>query len=303
MTALRKETPAFTLEITHWQDSEADLKAVRRAVFIEEQQIPEVEEWDDEDAVCRHLLARIAGRAVGTGRLLADGKIGRMAVLAEARAGGLGSALLQRLLALARADGHREVYLHAQVTALSFYAAHGFIAEGTVFDECDIPHQRMRQALPPAALFVPHLTVAAIIERDGRYLMVEELVHDRAVFNQPAGHLEAHETLLDAVVREVREETGYRFVPEALVGLYQWPRADGETYLRVAFSGRVEGDTPGPLDADILRTLWLTPQEIAMAGQEHPSRLRTALVTQCLEDYRRGQTLPLEVCRTLRTQP
>jgi len=290
----------FTLELTRWEDNEADLRAVRTTVFIEEQAIPAHEEWDEMDAVCVHLVARLDGRAIGTGRLLPDGRIGRMAVLLEARRTGLGGAILQRLMAAASKAGHAESVLNAQVAVMPFYAAHGFHPEGEVFDECGIPHQRMRAKLQPAKGFVPHLTVAAVIEQEGRFLLVEELVLGRPVLNQPAGHVEAHETLLDAVVREVLEETGYRFVPEAILGLYEWPRPDGETYFRVAFRGRVVGTPRADLDPDILRTVWLDAAAMASAGAEQPPRLRSGLVLECLADYQAGRSLPLDTLRTWR---
>jgi 8-oxo-dGTP pyrophosphatase MutT (NUDIX family) len=203
-------------------------------------------------------------------------------------------------MAAASRAGHAESILNAQVAVMPFYAAHGFQAEGEVFDECGIPHQRMRALLKPAKSFVPHLTVAAVIEQEGRFMLVEELVHGRPVLNQPAGHVEAHETLLDAVVREVSEETGYRFVPEAILGLYEWPRPDGETYLRVAFRGRVEGLPRTEIDPDILRTVWLDAAAMTSAGAAEPSRLRSGLVLQCLVDYQAGCSLPLDTVRTWR---
>ncbi|MBP1626229.1 MAG: hypothetical protein H6Q00_704 [Holophagaceae bacterium] len=133
------------------------------------------------------------------------------------------------------------------------------------------------------------LTVAAIIERDGRFLMVEETdgVHPERVFNQPAGHVEPGETLLEAVVRETREETGLAFEPEAFLGMYQLQARNGKDYIRACFTGRVpEGATPEPQDADILACHWLTPEEIAV-------RPRSGFVLQCLEDYQRGVRLPL----------
>ena len=290
----------FTLELCRWDDNEADLRAVRTTVFIEEQAIPEHEEWDEMDAVSVHLIARLDGRAVGTGRLLPDGRIGRMAVLQEARRTGLGSAILQRLMAAASGAGHKESTLNAQVAVMPFYAAHGFQPEGEVFDECGIPHQRMRAPLQTAKAFVPHLTVAAVIEHAGQFLLVEEMVQGRPVLNQPAGHVEAHETLVDAIVREVLEETGYRFIPEAILGLYEWPRPDGETYLRVAFRGRVEGLPRAEIDPDILRTVWLDAAAMTSAGAARPSRLRSGLVLQCLADYQAGRSLPLDTVRTWR---
>ena len=133
-------------------------------------------------------------------------------------------------------------------------------------------------------VWAPQVTVAAIIERDGRYLMVEEQVGGRHVFNQPAGHLEAGESLLDAVRREVLEETAHRFEPRGLVGVYRWapPETEG-TFLRFCFTGEVGArDEQRTLDPDILATHWLDPEAIAsLAGA-----LRSPLVLRCLRDAR-----------------
>jgi predicted GNAT family N-acyltransferase/ADP-ribose pyrophosphatase YjhB (NUDIX family) len=303
MAPMRKDAPPFVLELVRWQQAESALRAVRTAVFIAEQGIDPADEWDEADADCLHVLASCDGRAVGTGRLLPDGRIGRMAVMAEFRGAGMGSAMLQRLMAAAAAAGHAETTLHAQVAVLPFYRAHGFAAIGTVFDECGIPHQRMRAPATACSGFVPHLTVAAVIERDGKFLLVEEAPRGRRVVNQPAGHVEAHETVLDAVVREVREETGLRFIPEAILGFYQWPRQDGETYFRVTFCGRTEGAEAAPLDPDILRTVWLAAEEIRSLGSHGQPALRSRLVVDCVEDYLAGRRLPLDLVRTLREFP
>ncbi|MGW8269682.1 MAG: NUDIX hydrolase [Burkholderiales bacterium] len=137
------------------------------------------------------------------------------------------------------------------------------------------------------------VTVAAVIEADGRFLLVEEIHDGRAVLNQPAGHLDPDESLIDACVREVMEETAHRFVPEALVGVYRYLYAPKDiTFLRFAFSGRSAGAEPGrALDKEIVRTHWLTHDEIVARRAEH----RTPLVMQCIEDYRSGRHFPLEV--------
>ena len=144
------------------------------------------------------------------------------------------------------------------------------------------------------------LTVAAVIERDGRYLLVEEV--DEAtgtrVFNQPAGHVEPGESVLDAAVREVREETGLAFTPTAFLGLYQLRAADGRDYLRVAFAGTVPPEErPRPEDPDILGCAWVE-------GGELPGlSLRSPLVRRCLEDYEAGRRLPLEAAATFIQAP
>lgn len=141
-----------------------------------------------------------------------------------------------------------------------------------------------------AARWKPNVTVAAVIERDGRYLLVEETASHGTVLNQPAGHLEAGETLLEAVVREVLEETAHAFTPTALLGVYLAP---GETtYLRFAFVGAVDGPLPGrTLDAGIVRTAWLTPEAIAAELARH----RSVLVARCIADHRAGVRYPLSL--------
>jgi 8-oxo-dGTP pyrophosphatase MutT (NUDIX family) len=137
----------------------------------------------------------------------------------------------------------------------------------------------------------PEVTVAAVIEREGRFLLVEERIRGRLVLNQPAGHLEDGETLLDAVVRETLEETAWRFTPESLLGIYQWRSARGHTTLRFAFTGSVHGhDAARPLDPPIVTTHWLARAELA----QRTPRLRTPLVLRCIDDWLAGRRLPLD---------
>lgn len=136
------------------------------------------------------------------------------------------------------------------------------------------------------------LTVAAIAERGGRFLCVQERAARRIVLNQPAGHLESGESLVEAVIRETREETGRDFMPEAVTGLYLWRRPAGSTVLRVAFAGQVGERADGArLDRSIIRTLWLDRDELRARNGE----LRSPLVLVCIEDYLRGMRYPLEV--------
>lgn len=146
----------------------------------------------------------------------------------------------------------------------------------------------------PSPRWSPSVTVAAIIERDGRYLLVEEHTPEGLRLNQPAGHLDPQESLQQAVVREALEETACAFEPEALVGVYlarfQRPGQD-VTYLRFAFCGRAGEPMPGrALDTPIVRTLWLTPQEI----REQAHRHRSPLVMRCIDDHLAGRRHALD---------
>ena len=139
----------FSVRLADWARDEANLKSVRYEVFCVEQSVPEALEWDGIDAQCVHALAHDSeGRAIGCGRLLPDGHIGRMAVRAPWRGAGVGSALLECLMALAAQRGDPKVMLNAQTHAMPFYARYGFVPVGEPFDEADIPHQAMEAALP-----------------------------------------------------------------------------------------------------------------------------------------------------------
>ena len=138
----------FTVRSADWTKDGVLLCAVRRTVFVTEQQVPEDEEWDGLDVGSQHVVAVARdGSAIGTGRLLPDGRIGRMAVLKPWRGRGVGSALLSALIALARERGLSETCLHAQTHALAFYQKHGYTSRGAEFREAGIPHYEMRLAL------------------------------------------------------------------------------------------------------------------------------------------------------------
>lgn len=138
------------IRLLSWDDAREEASRIRFTVFVEEQKVPAEIELDEHDAACLHALATdAAGRVVGTGRLLPDGHIGRMAVLREWRGRGAGGALLEHLVARARAHGHALARLNAQVHAIPFYEAHGFAACGDVFDEAGIPHRAMSRPLEP----------------------------------------------------------------------------------------------------------------------------------------------------------
>jgi 8-oxo-dGTP pyrophosphatase MutT (NUDIX family) len=138
----------------------------------------------------------------------------------------------------------------------------------------------------------PDLTVAAVAEQGGRFLFVQERAARRVVLNQPAGHLEPGESLVEAVVRETLEETGRVFAPDAVTGIYLWQGPAGRTVLRVAFAGRVgERDPSSALDRAIIRTVWLDREQLAARAGEH----RSPLVQLGVDDYLRGVRYPLEL--------
>ena len=146
---------------------------------------------------------------------------------------------------------------------------------------------------PDSAVWKPNVTVAAVIERDGRFLMIEEETERGALYNQPAGHLEPDESLVAAVIRETLEETAHHFVPRALLGIYLYHyRPANVTYMRFAFTGEDTGhDKERTLDTGILRAAWLTPEQIRASRVRH----RTPLVIRCVEDYLAGRRYPLEL--------
>jgi len=135
------------IRLLDWESAQADAKPIRFTVFVDEQRVPAEIELDEHDARCVHALAYVDGQPVGTGRLLPDGHIGRMAVLKSQRGKGIGKALLRALLEAARGRGDREALLSAQVHAVGFYRAEGFQPEGPVYEEAGIAHQAMRRSL------------------------------------------------------------------------------------------------------------------------------------------------------------
>lgn len=135
----------------------------------------------------------------------------------------------------------------------------------------------------------PDVTVASVVARDGRLLLVEERIDGRLVLNQPAGHLEPDETLAEAAVREAREETGWDIALESFVGAYQWTAPGGQHFLRFAFAGRALAHDPArPLDAGIERALWLTPAELQARAAQH----RSPLVWRVAADWLAGRRYP-----------
>ena len=140
----------FTVMPVGWSAAREELRRIRYAVFVEEQKVPEELEWDDADELAYHVLALSGAREpIGTGRLLPDGRIGRMAVALDWRSRGVGAAILQALIERAKAAGFTRVHLHAQTHALGFYARYGFVVEGEEFDEAGIPHRAMALTLAP----------------------------------------------------------------------------------------------------------------------------------------------------------
>ena len=139
------------------------------------------------------------------------------------------------------------------------------------------------------------MTVAAVIEQNGKFLLVEEEPEAGSglFINQPAGHLDPGESIIQGAIRETLEETAYTFVPEFLVGIYHWhsQRVD-TTYIRFAFGGRVTHHDPDRvLDTGILQAIWFSPEEVDQMTQRH----RSPLVMQCIRDYQAGKRYPLEL--------
>lgn len=148
------------------------------------------------------------------------------------------------------------------------------------------------------ALWRPDVTVACIVPRGDRFLLVEEDVRGERVLNQPAGHLEPNESLPTAALRETREETGWDVRLTALVGIYQWANADG-AFLRFTFAAQpLRHDPARTLDAGIIRTLWMTRTEIAAS-----QRLRSPMVLRGVEDFLAGQHVPLDTLACLLPTP
>lgn len=145
--------------------------------------------------------------------------------------------------------------------------------------------------------WTPHLTVAAVIEQDDRFLFVEEYINGELVLNQPAGHVEPGESFVEAVVREVLEETAWDFEPEALVGIYRWPLpGTADTFFRFCFSGKALHHHAGrQLDAGIVRAPWLSATELAAQPQRH----RSPLVARCMDDFLAGVRFPLTLLADL----
>ena len=142
-------------------------------------------------------------------------------------------------------------------------------------------------------IWKPAVTVAAVIERGGRFLFVEERIDGRLVLNQPAGHLDPGESLVAACRREVLEETAHDFEPRSLVGVYRWHYAAKDvTFLRFCFAGEVTGQDPSrTLDTEIVRLHWLTPAELAARKADH----RSPLVARSVADYLAGKRYPLDL--------
>jgi ADP-ribose pyrophosphatase YjhB (NUDIX family) len=139
----------------------------------------------------------------------------------------------------------------------------------------------------------PNVTVAAIVERDQKFLLVEENADNHIVFNQPAGHLEKDETLTEAISREVLEETAWEFIPKAIVGVYMYPNQHNDiTYLRFCFSGTCDKHHPEQaLDDGIIQAVWLSIEEI----KKNNDKMRSPMVTQCIDDFLSGKNYPLDL--------
>lgn len=142
----------------------------------------------------------------------------------------------------------------------------------------------------------PHITVASILEREHQFLFVEERINDALVLNQPAGHWEQGETLLDASIRETLEETAWHYQPSHITGIYQWLHPETkETFLRFCFTGELEKhETHRELDEVIEQAVWLSYEQLMARHKQH----RSPLVQQCIDDYLKGQRFDLSLLQT-----
>ncbi|MFC5578182.1 GNAT family N-acetyltransferase [Lysobacter niabensis] len=190
MSAVTAAGPAFAVEHVDYEANLPQLRAVREAVFVQEQGVPLELEWDDLDPQCHHVIARDAlGQPIGTGRLTPGRKIGRMAVLPDWRGRGVGDALLLALIDKARELGWHDLSLHAQVSATGFYARHGFLPYGERFVEAGIDHQSMRRLLDTANPVETHdAAIAALLGVIGtarRELWIYSRELDPGLFDHP----------------------------------------------------------------------------------------------------------------------
>ena len=250
-----------------WAELREPASSVRRAVFVEEMKVPEAIDFDGTDDDSHHLVVRLDGRPAGTGRIRPiEARIGRVAVLREARGLGLGRAIVQRLVYEAIRLGLRRVCLHAQEQAIGFYEALGFVAEGPAFDEAEIPHRFMQRDL------VWKNAVAALIVREGRLLLGRRTPGTLmgGLWDLFGGKLEPGEDDPTALVRELREELSI----EARIGeplevcLYDDPR-DGSVFRSPVF---VVNEWSGEivLNPEHTEVGWFAPVEVASLPLAHP---------------------------------
>lgn len=145
--------------------------------------------------------------------------------------------------------------------------------------------------------FAPHITVACVVQKDNKFLLVEEKAENGIVFNQPAGHLEANETIMEAAKRETFEETSWHVELTAIIGVYFYTSANnGITYHRICFAAKPKQfDEQHPLDSSIIRTHWFTYEELLQQANKH----RSPMVMQCINDYLNGQHYPLDLIKHL----
>ncbi len=285
---------------TDWSRGEAQLKALRRRVFIDEQRVPEEMEWEDADHSALHFLAFQGASPIATARLLPSGQIGRMAVLAEQRGKGIGRQLLLAVLASAKSTQHPNPFLHAQTHALGFYQASGFEDEGEEFMDAGIPHRHMRLAQWPV-LPEPPQALPALGEDSGHHFIQQDApgyqLHawlmasqcrrqlrlysptlDHTVFNHPALQdavsalaRSGRQARIRIILRDPRQAIarGHRLVEIAR-------RLSSAIEIRRAPPREDDGPDNSYLLADDRGLLWLpdNPEQRGFAHYNHPARVR-----------------------------
>ena len=273
-------TTAFTVEPIDYEAGLADLRLVRESVFVREQGVPLALEWDELDPLCKHVIARDAGGdAIGTGRLTPRHTIGRMAVLPGWRGRGVGDAMLHALMDQARALGWQDLSLHAQASAIEFYARHGFLPVGDRFEEAGIDHQSMRRLLgaanPVETREAAIAAVVGVVATARRQVLVYTRELDPGLltpeFIDAAAGAGVHrvslgvQTLADEVQKKVNRIQPF----DRVATVTQRLRWAGVPAINFDLMYGLPGQTPENVEASVRQALTLRPDRVAVFGYAH----------------------------------